>query len=710
MKRIIMMLLALAAMLCICASAEKASSFNPVDAERISVEMPDGMAADIRIEDGILRVVIDDAATDWKRVLCSGGGYPYIRIRPTIQKPNSSVTGHYAFNGSIDSISDDYIIRSLESDIARYESDHLTWSNGEDVGEVVAERSIFIPRNSADPSAPPEEWGGTVICWVDKNNPDYRYFEKAVFCITHTNSDPFHVPLRFVSANTLSPVKSMTMPSNVELTKVENGEVTFTVTDKSGSEAVRLSVPMQAPSGAEKAYVVHEGGYKQELPIENGIATIDGIDYWNLTNVDERQYTVLWTDANGELLDYGLMWVHVVPAENDPWACYVDNWYPVDEDRVLIYNFAEGCGVEVTYNPENGIAHVGYDNSVEITSEPGTVAIHVVPPEGAVCYRSNHSGGNVIMGDINGLEEDQKNVMLLQDYQMVYEDTALGVRDYRPLREVQAGPVSVYIQEGDVWPYGGGVFLIYWYDSVESAVNNPGEPMLAEFVCDTNDMLCQVKRTPITPSEDEITEPVKDITAVGDYGGWNLVVKRRPQKGSNAFHWELTLENETGVYQPLTENMVFYVPYPKGHDNHTTYTYELRHYDDDHSSFSLVDVQRTEYGLRFEVSSLSPFVFSWTEIDVTGRILTLPAELNVIEEEAFTSLYVGSVVLGENVQRIEKRAFADCSLTENINLPASIEFIAEDAFSGCEKLTAAVTDGSYAHQWCEDNNFPFVLE
>ena len=49
-------------------------------------------------------------------------------------------------------IGDDYIIRSLESDIARMENDHLTWSNGENVGEIVADYSLFIPRNSADPS------------------------------------------------------------------------------------------------------------------------------------------------------------------------------------------------------------------------------------------------------------------------------------------------------------------------------------------------------------------------------------------------------------------------------------------------------------------------------------------------------------------------------------------------------------------------------
>lgn len=680
-------------------------TFHPVDKNRINVYLPDGMVADVKTEDGILRIVIDDAATDWKRVLCSGGGYPYIRVRPSITQPNNFVTGHFGFNGSIDSISEDYIIRSLESDIARHDNENLTWSNGEDVGEVVADYSLFIPRNTADPSASPEEWGGTVICWVDKNNPSYRYFEKAVFCITHTNTDPFHVPLRFVSAATLEPVKSMALPSYASLTKVENGEVTFTVTDQTGSQAIRLSVPMKAPSGAVKAQLFHEGGYKQEIDVVNGIATIEGIDYWNLINVDERQYTVIWKDANGNMLDYGLMWVHVVPAFNDPFACYVNDWHPVPADRMLIYNFAKGCGVDVTYNPKNGVAHVGYDNSVQITSEPGNVSIQVVPPQGAVCYRTNHCGGNVIMGKHEGIVEDQKNVMLLQDYHMIHADTTLGVRDYKPMREVKAGPINVYIQEGDVWPYGGGVFLMYWYDSVESAMNNPGKPMLIEFVCDTNDVLCQEKRIPLKDSEDAIKEPVKEITAIGDYD-WNLVVRRYPQKGKNAFHWDLSLENETGVYQPLQENMVFYVPYPKGHDNHTEYTYELRHYDDNYESFTLVDVERTEYGLRFEVSSLSPFVLSWV---ADGSVLSLPASLKVIGEEAFAGASIVKAILPENASRIEARAFADCTLLEEANLPASLEYIAPDAFEGCEKVVVWVDEGSYAFDWCIENNIQFEL-
>lgn len=93
---------------------------------------------------------------------------------------------------------------------------------------------------------------------------------------------------------------------------------------------------------------------------------------------------------------------------------------------------------------------------------------------------------------------------------------------------------------------------------------------------------------------------------------------------------------------------------------------------------------------------------------VTG-VMDLPADLIVIEPEAFGNLKnVGKVVLHDKIRRIESRAFADSSVRE-IELPKSIEFIAHNAFEGCNELTLYVYKDTYAHRWAVLNQAKHVV-
>ena len=69
-----------------------------------------------------------------------------------------------------------------------------------------------------------------------------------------------------------------------------------------------------------------------------------------------------------------------------------------------------------------------------------------------------------------------------------------------------------------------------------------------------------------------------------------------------------------------------------------------------------------------------------------------------------------TIRLPEGIQRIEERAFADSGIWL-INLPDSLEYIAPDAFDGCEDVCATVSLGSYAQEYCasEDINYEVAL-
>lgn len=84
--------------------------------------------------------------------------------------------------------------------------------------------------------------------------------------------------------------------------------------------------------------------------------------------------------------------------------------------------------------------------------------------------------------------------------------------------------------------------------------------------------------------------------------------------------------------------------------------------------------------------------------------IQIPLSTTVIESEAFygdTSL--GTVTVPEGTLRIESKAFAQSALQE-VFLPQSLEYIADDAFDGCPGLVAKVFSGTYAYDWCVSHN------
>lgn len=90
-----------------------------------------------------------------------------------------------------------------------------------------------------------------------------------------------------------------------------------------------------------------------------------------------------------------------------------------------------------------------------------------------------------------------------------------------------------------------------------------------------------------------------------------------------------------------------------------------------------------------------------------GRVLIIPASMQEIEMEAFyKDTSIETVELPDGIRYIGQRAFALSSI-KAINLLGSLEEIADDAFAGCSGLTASVTSGSYAMQWCIDHDIDY---
>lgn len=89
----------------------------------------------------------------------------------------------------------------------------------------------------------------------------------------------------------------------------------------------------------------------------------------------------------------------------------------------------------------------------------------------------------------------------------------------------------------------------------------------------------------------------------------------------------------------------------------------------------------------------------------------IPSTCEIIGEEAFLcgrwSRTLYELIISEGVKRIESKAFASNDIEGSVYLPASLTYIAEDAFD--KDVTYVVEKGSYAERWAHDNAFVYSI-
>jgi len=119
----------------------------------------------------------------------------------------------------------------------------------------------------------------------------------------------------------------------------------------------------------------------------------------------------------------------------------------------------------------------------------------------------------------------------------------------------------------------------------------------------------------------------------------------------------------------------------------------------------------------------TPEVFSFSlHCDVCGEILTereelpmvevtvacMPAEVTVIEDEAFRNSDFACIRLSEGCIEIGAYSFADCAELQFIEIPASVTAIDATAFSGTD-VVIITTAGSAAEEFAAENGLRCVI-
>ena len=90
------------------------------------------------------------------------------------------------------------------------------------------------------------------------------------------------------------------------------------------------------------------------------------------------------------------------------------------------------------------------------------------------------------------------------------------------------------------------------------------------------------------------------------------------------------------------------------------------------------------------------------------RSIVLPSKLKKLEKDTFLICeYLKGITLPDTLESIGDYCFGSCHSLEKIIIPPSVTYIGNYAFSNCENLVIYVTPGSYAEQYCIDNQLEY---
>ena len=112
---------------------------------------------------------------------------------------------------------------------------------------------------------------------------------------------------------------------------------------------------------------------------------------------------------------------------------------------------------------------------------------------------------------------------------------------------------------------------------------------------------------------------------------------------------------------------------------------------------------------RLNESSVTVTAYNGFAKNVTVPLTLEGFEVKAIADGAFKDKDIISVIIPTTAVSIGSNCFNNCTSLEKAVIPSSVTSIAENAFDGCKNLTIYCYEGSYAQEYAEKNNIPYVL-
>lgn len=525
------------------------------------------------------------------------------------------------------------------------------------IGRYEEKGGLFVPR--------PVTIGtncGYAVQWCDESGaPLDMPFEMVRYNIGFTDYSPVKVHVNKVKAGQIVADHYKTgVPASVEEGRVaytnstEKPEAITLVTavmlpqtdaDASGWRAdMSMLSPRYITSSTRMAYPDETGLAEPallvevSLPAEDCFATVSG--------------TIRWRDENGQVQMTQFITLTFENGIPKPWPAHVSDAdfpiVPFKNLKLTLFNATEEDGVALVLDDASQ-AVVNWDVDADklvaacqngrAASAMGSVTILDAPPAGAKYYNSWMTGGGSVFG--SGAVRDCYPYTNSDNPFYVGE----GMNSHQPIpdEDMQGmtfpflNGISFRLANGDTAtyytanefstsPYAGFVDAIFWFEDKYST-----HPIGCSYIAYTFDPAELITTHPVLEDESQLDDGknngkkkpliIADGKALG-YGQGKLDLRaERSPSTPNTHRYELTLVNDDNAEVQLKGKGIVYVPYPDGYDetNYQDLEIMVGHYSADGSLlkevFSIENgrLTATKHGLRFEVTSLSPFAVCWKE-------------------------------------------------------------------------------------------------
>ncbi|MBQ7867283.1 MAG: hypothetical protein IJ354_03965 [Clostridia bacterium] len=666
MKRLCMWLVC--AFLCLfgCVSAACAKTTPLMDDELFYFYTPEGLQfSDDSYEkkDGLLSVEIDDDETDWASAI-AWTGEDNVSIVIGLKAPQGVNVGDWLMlkSGKNEAealkfieyaekepqFDDFWRIEQIDEATRRVRVSQRNGTPDLDFGIMVGEY-----LSSVEYMVPLTHEQVYVVGWYDNNQqlkPSIGY-QKLSLAFTHTEKSAFHVkgpvktPATRMTANIYGNQYVTSHPVDGVLTYVFACDETDNNPDNDISNAW-VTTKIKAPEGAT-SYAFGNMKGRNTGTLEDGYTSGMGSSLNSFERAKSSNSAISfykWNEETqqDELMETTQLQINFETSNNLPWPFYEyddakknnekPEIQPVPLERLKVENGAAKTGYDYRYDPSTGHLNTFYqrNSASNSSSAEGEFYYYVEPYQ-----ERDEETGEVIReakyfkytnmersGGIFG-----KGTSTVADFSMEREwgGAAESVDNYPPCQLYEAfrkikptdNKIAIYYPGRFLPHYMANLMIIYWYENPDDE-----EPMYREYLWETTTPFVAVDYYRPTASESNLPKPVTRPHIIApdgmDLKKVNLVVTTYHQEGDNAQHYELRMEDDNGNPVELAEGVTIYLPYPEGCDVNSFCT--LRHYSSDLYSVHSpklngvpVIVTATEYGLKFETQTFSPFILSWED-------------------------------------------------------------------------------------------------
>ena len=90
------------------------------------------------------------------------------------------------------------------------------------------------------------------------------------------------------------------------------------------------------------------------------------------------------------------------------------------------------------------------------------------------------------------------------------------------------------------------------------------------------------------------------------------------------------------------------------------------------------------------------------------KVITLPDDLLIIEEEAFANIRAQKIIVPSHVKSIKSHAFLNCRNLIYFELLNGNTTIADNALEGCDSITIICPGNSPAESWAKEKGYPVL--